>query len=202
MRVSTILVTACLALFASAESTSAQPASTTDAAASAAASAQAAITKCLDACKPGDVDCASRCVTVPNPSAAQVSHPPLPVPYTGHSSPPLPSPPAPPCLSCPHHPPQHLSEAPKQNQPQTNPHPPSTGQRHKQLRSRLPARLRHRGRDTGVLDVRAGVHRRQLLQPAVGHAAAHGRRGLGQLGQLGQLGKRRLRRELCLWQRW
>ncbi len=86
MRVSTILVTACLALFASAESTSAHAvASTTDAAAAAANSAQATITKCLDACKPGDVDCASRCVTVPNPNAAQVSDPPsCPVSHHHH----------------------------------------------------------------------------------------------------------------------
>ena len=202
MRVSTIFVTACLALFASAESTSAQPASTTDAAASAAASAQAAIAKCLDACKPGDVNCAAVCVTVPNPSAAQVSHPAFlsrtpgtlhhPFPHYQHHH-------ASPVLITLHNTPPTI---PNNTNPQTNPHPPSTGQRHKQLRSRLPARLRHRGRDTGLLDVRAGVHRRQLLQPAVGHAAAHGRRGLGQLGQLRQLGKRRLRWELCFWQRW
>ncbi len=196
MRVATILVTACLALFASAESTSAKPAaSTTDAAAAAANSAQAAITKCLDACKAGDVNCAAQCVTVPNPNAAQVSHTPLALPYPHHPH---------------HHPYLHVPTlyTPSYH-PSTSPNPRSLetdqslpGQRNQRLRLRLPAGQGLRGRDANLLDVRAGLHQRKLLQPAVGHAAAHGRgcgrrqrvwqlrQQLGRLGRFRQLGDR------------
>ncbi|KAK3328978.1 hypothetical protein B0H66DRAFT_9588 [Apodospora peruviana] len=75
MRFTSIIVTGALALVASAQSTTTttNPPTTTDSATAAANSAQAAILACLDACKPGDVDCTSKCIAVPNPNASQVN---------------------------------------------------------------------------------------------------------------------------------
>jgi cobalamin biosynthesis Mg chelatase CobN len=76
MRFTSIVLTGAFALLASAQSTTSatSAASTTiDAAQASASAAQAEILKCLDACKPGDVSCTSKCIAVPNPSDSQVN---------------------------------------------------------------------------------------------------------------------------------
>ena len=64
MRFSAIFLTGALAAFATAE--------TTTSALSPQTSAQVAIVKCLEACPLGDVDCQSKCISVPNPDASMV----------------------------------------------------------------------------------------------------------------------------------
>ncbi|KAL2184178.1 hypothetical protein L209DRAFT_757555 [Thermothelomyces heterothallicus CBS 203.75] len=76
MRVASILLAAGLAAFVNAQSTTSggnAPSTTQDAAQAAASSAQAQVLRCLEACKAGDVDCQSHCITVPSPNDAQVN---------------------------------------------------------------------------------------------------------------------------------
>lgn len=75
MRVTSILLAAGLALFANAQTKSdnSESATTLDAAQASASAAQDEVLKCLNACKPGDVNCTSRCITVPNPNESQVN---------------------------------------------------------------------------------------------------------------------------------
>jgi len=76
MRVTSILLTVGLALFANAQSTTTggTAASTTqDAAGAAASSAQAEVLRCLNACADGDVTCKAHCIAVPSPSDQQAN---------------------------------------------------------------------------------------------------------------------------------
>jgi len=76
MRVTSILLTVGLALFANAQSSTAggnPPSTTQDSAAAAASSAQAEMLRCLNACKPGDVTCQAHCIAVPSPSDQQAN---------------------------------------------------------------------------------------------------------------------------------
>lgn len=73
MRVTSFLMAGAFALFANAQSTTVAPATTTDPAAAAQSSQQAEITRCIDACTPGDVSCTSKCIAVPNPNEQQVN---------------------------------------------------------------------------------------------------------------------------------
>ena len=69
MRFTTLLYAGVVAI-ASAQSSAATTTPTaTNTAASGVTSQQAAITACLAACKAGDVDCQSKCISVPNPDA-------------------------------------------------------------------------------------------------------------------------------------
>lgn len=74
MRVTSVLLTGVLALFANAQSTTGGSAPTTTGSSTAPQdSLQAAIVACLEACEPGDVSCTSRCIAVPNPNEDQVN---------------------------------------------------------------------------------------------------------------------------------
>ncbi|KXX75100.1 hypothetical protein MMYC01_207647 [Madurella mycetomatis] len=74
MRVTSVLLTGVLALVANAQSTTGGSVPTaTDSSSSAQDSLQAAIVACIEACDPGDVDCTSRCIAVPNPNEEQVN---------------------------------------------------------------------------------------------------------------------------------
>ncbi|WQF77936.1 hypothetical protein CDEST_02950 [Colletotrichum destructivum] len=67
MRFTSIIVTGALAILASAQATS------TSTAVSAASSEQAVITECLKGCPATDVNCQSKCISVPNPNESQVN---------------------------------------------------------------------------------------------------------------------------------
>ncbi|KAK4168503.1 hypothetical protein QBC43DRAFT_308948 [Cladorrhinum sp. PSN259] len=73
MRVTSILMAGAFALFANAQSTSVAPPTTTDTATAGQTSQQAEITRCINACTPGDVSCTSKCIAVPNPNEQQVN---------------------------------------------------------------------------------------------------------------------------------
>ncbi|KAK4043006.1 hypothetical protein C8A01DRAFT_32951 [Parachaetomium inaequale] len=75
MRVTSILLTASLALFANAQtSTGGTEASTTlDAATAAQSSAQAEVLRCLGTCAAGDVNCQAKCISVPFPNDQQAN---------------------------------------------------------------------------------------------------------------------------------
>ena len=66
MRFASIIFAGALAVFASAQSP-------TSSARAALTSEQAAIDRCISACTPGDVNCTSKCIAVPNPNEDQVS---------------------------------------------------------------------------------------------------------------------------------
>ncbi|OBR15552.1 hypothetical protein CH63R_00732 [Colletotrichum higginsianum IMI 349063] len=67
MRFTSVIVTGALAILASAQATS------TSTAVSAASSEQAVITECLKGCPATDVNCQSKCISVPNPNESQVN---------------------------------------------------------------------------------------------------------------------------------
>ncbi|KAL1891629.1 hypothetical protein Sste5346_007545 [Sporothrix stenoceras] len=73
MRFSAALFVGVFAAFASAQSTTAGSATGVSTAGTAQSSAQAAITKCLDACAADDVSCRAKCIAVPDPNAAQAN---------------------------------------------------------------------------------------------------------------------------------
>ncbi|UNI14843.1 hypothetical protein JDV02_001432 [Purpureocillium takamizusanense] len=70
MRFATVILSGALALVASAQSDTTATAATPTQSISPAQSSAAA---CLAACKPGDVDCQSHCITVPSPDKDQVN---------------------------------------------------------------------------------------------------------------------------------
>jgi hypothetical protein len=76
MRVTSIVLAAGLALFANAQTTAGNttPSQTLDAATAAQSSAQAEVLRCLNACKPEDVDCRAGCIAVPSPSDQQANN--------------------------------------------------------------------------------------------------------------------------------
>jgi hypothetical protein len=75
MRVTSIVLAAGLALFANAQTTTGNttPSQTQDAASAAASSAQAEVLRCLNTCKPEDVNCRAACIAVPSPSDQQAN---------------------------------------------------------------------------------------------------------------------------------
>ncbi|KAK4193530.1 hypothetical protein QBC35DRAFT_469188 [Podospora australis] len=74
MRVTSLLITGLFALAANAQSNTPAPSSspTIDPATAAANSQQAEIIKCINACEAGDVNCTSKCISVPNPNEKAV----------------------------------------------------------------------------------------------------------------------------------
>jgi len=72
MRFTALLYTGVFALAAAQSASTGSAPTTTDAATAAQNSQQAAILACLKTCKEGDVDCTSKCITVPNPSENDV----------------------------------------------------------------------------------------------------------------------------------
>ncbi|KAK4202288.1 hypothetical protein QBC40DRAFT_276912 [Triangularia verruculosa] len=74
MRVTSLFLTGALAILASAQgtSTTVQAQTSIDPATAAQNSQQAAIIACINACKPGDVNCTAKCNPVPNPGEQDV----------------------------------------------------------------------------------------------------------------------------------
>jgi hypothetical protein len=74
MRVTSIVLAAGLALFANAQTAgNTAPSPTQDAASAAQSSAQAEVLRCLNSCKPEDVNCRAACISVPSPSDQQAN---------------------------------------------------------------------------------------------------------------------------------
>ncbi|KAB5579887.1 hypothetical protein GE09DRAFT_418123 [Coniochaeta sp. 2T2.1] len=80
MRFTTILLTGLAAALASAQTTESTTVTTpttlstsTTADEAPAETSQSEITKCIDACTPGDVGCTAKCIAVPNPDPAAVN---------------------------------------------------------------------------------------------------------------------------------